>query len=431
MVGCVANLAVQARAAAVVTTAEVRRWPWSDLDTGLDQTVLEVPDGERAKSLAEVERLCEAFAEAGLSRDDVVVGLGGGAVTDLAGFAAAVYLRGVRVLHVPTTLLAMVDASVGGKTGVNLRAGKNLVGAFHQPLGVLADTDVLATLPERERRSGLGEVAKCWLLEDRRASELSSASLGDLILLAVRLKAGIVMMDETEIGQRALLNYGHTLGHALEILALERGRDELRHGEAVAGLVGDVRSRADMELAVDTAVRRFGQLDAVVGAAGVLAGGGPVHQVSDEALEAVWTVNVLGVHQLIRAAVPVLQARGAGAHPRIVAVASSAAHQALYHLAAYSAAKQAVVGLVRGTARDLAPYGITANVVSPGSTRTAMLVASAALYGLGDVEEFARHQALGRLLEPAEVAAAIAWLCSPAASGITGADVPVDGGPVG
>ena len=204
-----------------------------------------------------------------------------------------------------------------------------------------------------------------------------------------------------------------------------------RHGEVVAGLVGDVRSRADMELAVDTAVERFGQLDVVVAAAGVLAGGGPVHEASDEALEAVWSVNVLGVHRLISAAVPVLQARGASAHPRIVAVASSAAHQALYHLAAYSAAKQAVVGLVRGTARDLAPYGITANVVSPGSTRTAMLVASAALYGLGSVEEFAGYQALGRLLEPPEVAAAIAWLCSPAASGITGADLPVDGGPVG
>ncbi len=201
-----------------------------------------------------------------------------------------------------------------------------------------------------------------------------------------------------------------------------------RHGDAVVGLVGDVRSRPDMELAVDTAVRHFGQLDAVVATAGVLAGGGPVWEASDEALEAVWSVNVLGVHRLLSAAAPVLMARGAGAHPRIVAVASAAAHQALYHLAAYSAAKQAVVGLVRAAAADLAPYGVTANVVSPGSTRTAMLHASAAVYGLDDVEEFARHQLLGRLLEPVEVARAIAWLCSPASSALTGAVVPVDGG---
>ena len=244
----------QARAAAVVTTAEVRRWPWSDLDTGLDQTVLEVPDGERAKSLAEVERLCEAFAEAGLSRDDVVVGLGGGAVTDLAGFAAAVYLRGVRVLHVPTTLLAMVDASVGGKTGVNLRAGKNLVGAFHQPLGVLADTDVLATLPERERRSGLGEVAKCWLLDGRDGDAVTRADDERLIAVSLELKARLVARDEHELGARALLNYGHTLGHAVERTVLARDPDGLRHGEAVAvGIAFAVRLAA-----------RLGRVDAAV-----------------------------------------------------------------------------------------------------------------------------------------------------------------------
>ncbi len=235
----------RARAAAVVTTAQVRRWPWSDLDTGLDQTVVEVPDGERAKSLAEVERLCEAFAEAGLSRDDVVVGLGGGAVTDLAGFAAAVYLRGVRVVHVPTTLLAMVDASVGGKTGVNLPAGKNLVGAFHQPLGVLADTEVLSTLPDRERRSGLGEVAKCWLLDGRDHEEVVRANDEQMIAVSLALKARLVALDEHELGARALLNYGHTLGHAVERTVLERDPDELRHGEAVAiGIAFAVRLAA-------------------------------------------------------------------------------------------------------------------------------------------------------------------------------------------
>lgn len=226
--------APRAREAVVITSASLRAQPWFDVETGLEQHVIEVPDGESAKSWSTLERVSEELATCRLSRHDVIVGVGGGAITDLAGFVAGIYLRGVGVVHVPTSLVGQVDAAIGGKTAVNLRAGKNLVGAIHQPLGVLCDSEVLATLSERDRLGGLAEVAKCWLLEDRRASDLASASLEDLILLAVRLKAGIVMMDETEIGQRALLNYGHTLGHALEILALERGRDELRHGEAVA-----------------------------------------------------------------------------------------------------------------------------------------------------------------------------------------------------
>ena len=226
--------APRAREAVVVTSPALRAQPWFDIETGLEQHVIEVPDGEGAKSWSTLERISEELAARRLSRHDVIVGVGGGAITDLAGFVAGIYLRGVGVVHVPTSLVGQVDAAIGGKTAVNLRAGKNLVGAIHQPLGVLCDFEVLATLPERDRLAGLAEVAKCWLLEDRRAVELATASLEDLILLAVRLKAGIVMMDETEIGQRALLNYGHTLGHALEILALERGRDELRHGEAVA-----------------------------------------------------------------------------------------------------------------------------------------------------------------------------------------------------
>ncbi len=223
-----------ARAAAIVTVPGLREQPWFDLTTGLEETVLEVPDGERAKTLDHVEELCESFAAAELSRDDVVVAVGGGAVTDLAGFAAAVYLRGVSVVHVPTTLLALVDASVGGKTGANLRAGKNLVGAFHQPLAVLGDTETLATLPARERRSGLGEVAKCWLLDGRDGPAAAAASEMELIEVAVRLKARVVAADEREQGARALLNYGHTLGHAIERVVLDRDPDELRHGEAVA-----------------------------------------------------------------------------------------------------------------------------------------------------------------------------------------------------
>jgi len=230
----IARRAPRARTAAIVTSAGLVDQPWFDLHTGLDQHVVVVPDGETAKTMAAVEYLCERFISLGLSRDDVVVGVGGGAVTDLAGFAAAVYLRGVGVVQVPTSLVGQVDAAIGGKTGVNLTVGKNLVGAFHQPLGVLCDTEVLDTLPEREWGSGRGEVAKCWLLERRAAEAIATATSEDLVALCVGLKCAIVSDDEREQGRRALLNYGHTLGHAVELLALSRDSDELRHGEAVA-----------------------------------------------------------------------------------------------------------------------------------------------------------------------------------------------------
>ena len=230
----IARRAPRARSAAIVTSAELVDRPWFDLVTGLEQHVVVVPDGETAKSLAAVEYLCERFVALGLSRDDVVVGVGGGAVTDLAGFAAAVYLRGIGVVHVPPSLVGQVDAAIGGKTGVNLPVGKNLVGAFHQPLGVLCDTSILETLPERELRSGYGEIAKCWLLERRDPAAVADATREELVTMAVGLKAGIVSEDEREGGRRALLNYGHTLGHAVELLALARDADELRHGEAVA-----------------------------------------------------------------------------------------------------------------------------------------------------------------------------------------------------
>lgn len=234
--------APKAQVAAVVTSASLRAQPWFTIDSGLTQHVIEVPEGEAAKSMATLEALCERLAELELSRDDVVIGVGGGAITDLAGFAAAVYLRGVALVHVPTSLVGQVDAAIGGKTAVNLRAGKNFVGSFHQPLGVLCDFETLATLAERERLSGLGEVAKCWLLQGRRASDLERLSIGELVTISVQLKAAIVSADEFESGQRALLNYGHTLGHALELLALARSVDELRHGEAVAiGLAFAVR----------------------------------------------------------------------------------------------------------------------------------------------------------------------------------------------
>jgi SDR family mycofactocin-dependent oxidoreductase len=201
-----------------------------------------------------------------------------------------------------------------------------------------------------------------------------------------------------------------------------------RHGDAVLGLVGDVRSATDMGLAVETATRHFGRLDAVVACAGVLGAGAPIWEVSDAAWDSVWSVNVLGTRRLIEAAAPVLIANGRESHPRIVAVASAAGHTGLFHLATYSAAKHAVVGLIRGAAMDLAPYGVTANAVSPGSTRTAILEASAKVYGLESVEAFAAQQPIGRLLEPSEIASTIVWLCSAASSAITGADIAVDGG---
>jgi SDR family mycofactocin-dependent oxidoreductase len=201
-----------------------------------------------------------------------------------------------------------------------------------------------------------------------------------------------------------------------------------RHGDSVLGLVGDVRSATDMQLAVETATSHFGRLDAVVACAGVVAACAPLWEISDAAWDAVWSVNVLGTRRLIEAAAPTLIANGKDANGRIVAVASAAGRTGLFHLAAYSAAKHAVVGLVRGAAMDLAAYGVTVNAVSPGSTRTAILEASASLYGLASAEEFAQQQPIGRLLEPVEVAAAIAWLCSPTSSAITGADIAVDGG---
>ena len=205
-------------------------------------------DGEEAKSLTTVEALCRRFAAWGLLRGDAVVALGGGVVGDTAGFTAAAYHRGVACLQAPTTLLAQVDAAIGGKTGVNLPEGKNLVGAFHQPLAVLCDVDTLATLPDREYRAGLGEVAKYAFMGDAELSATLAdetaagallardpAVLTDVVARSAAIKAAVVSADEHErTGLRATLNYGHTLAHALETL----GHYGLLHGEAVAvGLV--------------------------------------------------------------------------------------------------------------------------------------------------------------------------------------------------
>lgn len=217
---------------------------------GLDVHVLEVTDGEVAKDAAVLTQLWERLAVIPLGRDDLVVAVGGGVVGDLAGFLAATWHRGVAFVQVPTTVLAQVDAAVGGKTAINLRAGKNLVGAFHQPLGVVADIDALVTLPPRLRVEGLAEVVKCGLLRDPVILELlesdpDAAIAGDpglleeLVRRSVAVKAAVVGADEREHGERAFLNLGHTFGHALEALT---GYEGLLHGEAVAiGMVAALR----------------------------------------------------------------------------------------------------------------------------------------------------------------------------------------------
>jgi 5-deoxy-5-amino-3-dehydroquinate synthase len=222
-----AVLPTTARRVALVTQAGI---PF-EVDPGREHQRFEIGAGEAAKSLATVAELCSTWARWGLTRGDVVVAVGGGLVTDLAGFAAASYHRGVPVVHVPTTLLGMVDAAIGGKTGVNLPEGKNLVGAFWQPTAVVCDIDALATLPPRELRSGRGELAKYHFLT---GDDLLALDLDERIAAAVRIKAEVVSADERESPGnprgRARLNYGHTLAHALETA----GDYDLRHGEAVA-----------------------------------------------------------------------------------------------------------------------------------------------------------------------------------------------------
>ncbi|ETZ99777.1 3-dehydroquinate synthase [Mycobacterium kansasii 824] len=214
-------------------------------DKGIDAHRIEIPDAEAGKDLPVVGFIWEVLGRIGLGRKDALVSLGGGAATDVAGFAAATWLRGVSIVHVPTTLLGMVDAAIGGKTGINTDAGKNLVGAFHQPLAVLADLATLQTLPHNELACGMAEVVKAGFIADPVILDLIEADpeaalnpkgdvLPELIRRAVVVKAEVVAADEKESELREILNYGHTLGHAIE----RRERYRWRHGAAVSvGLV--------------------------------------------------------------------------------------------------------------------------------------------------------------------------------------------------
>jgi 3-dehydroquinate synthase len=231
----------------VVTVPVVRRKWGKQLADSLAGAVWEpkfvlMPEGERYKTMATVEALAEKLVRAGAERDAVIIAFGGGVVGDVAGFLASIYMRGVDVVQIPTTVLAQVDASIGGKTGVNLKAGKNLVGAFHQPRVVLIDPQVLSTLPEREFRSGLYEALKCGVIGNCELFARMEANAGKilgrdpaeleyLISQSVRLKAEVVSNDEREHGLRRILNFGHTIGHALESQTHYRF---FLHGEAVA-----------------------------------------------------------------------------------------------------------------------------------------------------------------------------------------------------
>jgi 3-dehydroquinate synthase len=268
----------------VVTVPPVRRrWgrkvTQSLTGAGFKLDIIEMPDGERHKRLSTVDKLAEKLAQFGADRNAVVLAFGGGVVGDVAGLLASVYMRGVDVIQIPTTVLAQVDASIGGKTGVNLRTGKNLLGTFHQPRAVLIDPEVLVTLPDREFRAGLYESIKCGVIgtpalfealahTDLEGLRRDPAKLEWVITESVKLKADIVSRDEREGDLRRVLNFGHTIGHALEA---ETGYRQFLHGEAVAwGMIAATNisgatGRIDKDSAnrVREAVLRLGPLPRV------------------------------------------------------------------------------------------------------------------------------------------------------------------------
>jgi 3-dehydroquinate synthase len=281
--GCLARVheSIPAKAGKVfvASTADVWELYGTALERGLDGRSFELllfPGGEPRKRLAEVETLAERMLEKGGDRSSIVVALGGGILTDIAGFLAAIFMRGIPVIQIPTTLLAQVDAAVGGKTGVNLVGGKNLIGSFHQPLAVYIDPAVIDTLPEREYRAGLFEVVKHGIIADaelfRIMRECSDAVkrhapevLDRMIADSVRIKADVVSNDEKENDLRRILNFGHTFGHALEA---ETEYKRFLHGEAVAwGMKAAVRLSVLEELLAESDAR---EMDACIDSYGPL-----------------------------------------------------------------------------------------------------------------------------------------------------------------
>lgn len=279
-VGAAADLVAACRAsglvapAAVVTDSNVGPLWLDRIAPGTGESRLELPAGEVFKRWPQVETLCSRWLADGLHRGSLVAAVGGGVVTDTVGFAASIFMRGIDWVAAPTSLLAMVDAAVGGKTGVNLAEGKNLVGTFWPPRLVVADPEVLATLPPRELRAGLAEVLKHgWIAERRllehlerpvgRFSDLTPATWRELIGRAVAVKAEVVAADEREAGRRKALNLGHTLGHALEAAT---GYERFLHGEAVAwGLIGEARLARRLGLISATGARRLEEAAARLG----------------------------------------------------------------------------------------------------------------------------------------------------------------------
>lgn len=257
---CLRELFPEGRKAFMVTMPALRR-KWANRlmsslsEAAFDAKLLEMPNGERHKRLATIERLAQRLVELGADRNAIIVALGGGVVGDVTGFLASIYMRGVDVVQVPTTVLAQVDASIGGKTGVNLKGGKNLIGTFHQPRAVLIDPAVLSTLPDREFRSGLYEALKCGVIGkpelferfERNREQIvrrDAAEIEWLITESVKLKAEVVAADEREAGLRQILNFGHTIGHALEAQTNYR---HFLHGEAVAwGMIAAAHVAAEV-----------------------------------------------------------------------------------------------------------------------------------------------------------------------------------------
>lgn len=237
--------------------------------SGFKPITIKFPSGEKTKRLKNIEHCHDQLAAHRLERKSFIVALGGGVIGDLAGFAAASYLRGIDFVQVPTTLLAQVDSSVGGKTGVNLKAGKNLVGAFHQPRLVLCDLDALKTLPRRELRAGMAEVIKYGIIHDARLFQRLEREMPDLLKLdadkmaaivarCCQIKADVVEQDEKEGGLRAILNFGHTIGHAIEAIS---GYGEYLHGEAISiGQIAAAKISSEIHGLPAVAVKRIHDL---------------------------------------------------------------------------------------------------------------------------------------------------------------------------